>query len=94
MFIPSFPVFLNQFLHPRWCLARFLPFNAGTNPPVYHHETRPLEPCAEIATAEAAMADEDGGNKQPSREAMDMFLSCFWVIKRDRTVSVCCFLVP
>ena len=47
------------FYFPGGCLARFLSFNAGANPPVSDYETRPLEPCAEIATAEAAMADED-----------------------------------
>ena len=73
MSIPSFPVFLNQFLHPRWCLAKFLPFNAGTNPLVSHHETRPLEPCAEIATAKAAMADEDpkGGGGSGFKSLLD-----------------------
>ena len=76
--------FLNGFLHPRWRLARFLSFNALalTNPLVSHHETRPLEPCAEIATAEAAMADEDGGNEETPREAMEVSSSCFWTIKR------------
>ena len=39
-------------------------------------------PCAEIATAEAAMADEDGGNEETPREAMEVSSSCFWTIKR------------
>ena len=93
MFLPFLSVLKKHgFLHPRWCLARFLPFNAGTNPPVSHHETRPLEPCAEIATAEAAMADEDP--KGGGGSVFKLLLDDQKISEVLRTVSVCCFLVP
>ena len=60
-----------------------------TNPPVSHYETRPLEPCAEIATAEAAMADEDP--KGGGGSVFKLLLDDPKISEVLRTVIICSF---
>ena len=82
-------MFSNGFVLPRWCLARFLSCDAGTNPPVSDYETRPLEPCAEIATAEAAMADEDP--KGGGGSVFKLLLDDQKISEVLRTIIICIF---